>query len=229
MIRTVLAFLLLFAQYIPAGGRASTVLPPPPIRGTSQFTSGSGAPSSINIPLPTGTAAGDFAILFADAAYNITATSGWTTIRLYNGGTWNVYIADKAIDSGDVSAGFATVSAGGNFDMTGVMITFVGATGGIREFQDVTPGAYTNPQTLSTTSAPLTSDEGVFFTTQRGSCAVDITPAVGSLNPTYTQTVTSSNSHTKFGVQQMLGGVQTTSYSCPGGFPLFFIQIVVKH
>ena len=68
-------------------------------------------------------------MLFVGAAYNISAVpSGWTSLYIFNTGTWNGLAASRLLTSGDIATGSVTVSFTGSYDYVGYVVTFIGAT-----------------------------------------------------------------------------------------------------
>lgn len=202
-------------------------IPVPTLRCSSIVGSGAGTPSSLAIPICGAAQAGDFALLFGDAAFNITAVSGWTTIELANGASWDLYAASKTLSSGDISTGTVTFTAAGGFDMVGSITVFIGATSGVREFESHNGcGCYN----LTTTSGVLSSDVGVYWSSSRTAGAPTIAP--GSGIATSLQTNTTSNAPTKSALwdQFMAGGAQTNVYSNVGGLDtnMQSIQVIVE-
>lgn len=195
-------------------GLAPTLVFTPVIRGSSSAGTGAGTANNLTVPLPTGSQSGDLALLFATAAFNITAVSGWTTIVLDNGFVWDMYAAWKILNSTDISTGSVNYTAAGSFDMAATMVTFIGPTAGIREFQDATT---LSMYSLTTNSAVLPTDVGIYFQGDRIGTTVAVTPGFGSV--TTLQTVVTSNNPTncKLWDQIMAGGVQTNVYNNPGG------------
>jgi hypothetical protein len=153
----------------------------PVIRGSGLVASGSA--SSLTVTLPSGTQAGDFAVIFFAGDFTPSLPSGWTSIATDSTGTGlTALAASKTLTSGDISTGSVTVSMGGTQDCTLAIVTFIGATGGVREFEQ---GVATSPGTITnvTSGAVLNTDAAIYFAAQRagttGSTLPTITPGSG--------------------------------------------------
>jgi|GEM_PF-6016770 len=161
---------------------AATVLQPN-IRGSNSTTSTTG---SITISLSGGTLAtnpaqaGDLVLLHVANGWSPSVPSGWATISpVPPTSVWFAFTASKILTSGDISTGSITISTGGVFNAIAELYVFIGATGGVREFvrSDTAGGNYTT--TLTTSSAVLATDVGVYFGSVRtgsGTGSVSISP-----------------------------------------------------
>lgn len=160
MIRTLVA-LLLFAQYVPSGGRfPSGVLPAPTIRGTGLLYFYG---ATQDITWPSGTVAGDFAVIELGGNNNLSSTpTGWTLNNSSNGvgGTGGGSVISKVLNSSDISAGKVTLTLSGAFTNIAGITTFVGATGGIREVDGANTGG---SNTLTTSGSVGVHDAGIYF------------------------------------------------------------------
>ena len=127
----------LSGQVLQSGGSGANVswsgavvvgnaLPQPSIRGSGIQSSSA---SNFTVSWPSGTAAGDFAIIFGLHGFNIITPPGWTTLANITGSS-NVSGAafSKVLTSGDITTGSVTVSAGGSFNGVFAIVTFVGST-----------------------------------------------------------------------------------------------------
>lgn len=192
-------------------------IPVPTLRCSSSAGTGSGTPSTLAIPICAAAQAGDFTLFFCDAAFNISAVGGWTTIILHNGTSWNSYIASKALSSGDITAGSITCTAAGGEDIVGAMATFIGATSGVREDQ-TTGFTATYPATLTSSSAVLSTDVGIYWNSGRtsGLDTPTITPGSGTVATLQSITTTHDGSMSLLVTQFPAGGVQSNIYSFMG-------------
>ncbi len=185
----------------------------------------SASASSITVGLPAGSAAGDLALLFATAAFNLTNPSGWTSIDGAGGLTWNILITQKTLSSGDISTGNVTVNAAGSFDIIGAIAVFVGSLS-VREFQDNLNAAGTSTATLTTTGAVTSSDELIYFTSTRTGTAPSITPGSGST--VSLQSATTANADAVLKRQNAPGGALGVLYGFSSAVSNF-IQVVVTN
>lgn len=128
------------------------------IRGATQYTD-QGSSGNRNLSLPSGTTAGDDALLLYFNAASLTswtgAPTGWTEV-FEDSFTSHGQIAgatkDAAIDSTDVSNGYVTVNIPASFNSIAVvLITYDGADATVMDVTPVTRAAtsdFTNPSVL---------------------------------------------------------------------------------
>jgi hypothetical protein len=119
--------------------------------------------SSVNIPFPAGTIAGDIVVIHWENGFAVsTCPTGWTPFWISNnGGTWtNQGCAAKIMTAGDIATGFVTVTAGGAFNGTYGAITLVGTT--VATFDKFEH--YDSPGSSSIASAAVTGMGGVSTT-----------------------------------------------------------------
>jgi hypothetical protein len=178
----------------------------PTIRG-SYIQSASG--SSFTVPWPSGTQAGDLAVVFVGAALHAgSAVSGWTAFAAAASPFfWNGSGFSKTLDSGDISTGSVTVTLGDPFQTVIGIVIFVGAPS-IRTSvgsRDVPPGT---PVTLTTDSSPVSGDLAIYFGSNRGN-STDTTDRGTGL-----QTVSAANgSGVLVGEDLASGGAQTINFT----------------
>ncbi len=197
------------------------------LRGTA-MTSGSGP--TLTLSLPSGTSAGDLAIIFVGAEDNSISlsTSGWTTLN-QAGGLYVVgWTFSKILTTSDITAGSVTITLMSRDDAVFTLDTFVGATWGIRE-TDVQEygGSFTSPVSgPSTTIAVTNTDAGLYFAFNHSAStdAIDhglmqdaANDGVGASGVLNFQSISSSGSFTP-----------TFTYSSPGtGY--YQSLVIVKH
>jgi hypothetical protein len=147
------------------GGGSVTPTGAPILRGTGSgaFTSG----STVTVPWPAGTQAGDLVVISVGHCYGLSVPSGWTSNYLSNGTTWDCLICSKVLTSGDISTGHVVVSASNSQNNTYEVVSFIGATGGIRE-TDATYVTNIVTTPITTSGAVAASDGAIYF----GSCRV---------------------------------------------------------
>lgn len=184
--------------------------------------------NNITISLPTGSLAGDLAVLFVSAGAGVTNPSGWTIQYQNSAGLWTILATTKVLSSGDISAGNVTINCpAGSFDMAAAMVTFVGAGGGVRETEG--SGGTTATLTNTTTGAVLSSDTAVYFSSIRvGSGSLAIVPASGSA--TVLQSGSTANAASLLADQAMPGGALavTTTPSPNVGSGYVAVQVIVE-
>lgn len=108
------------------GGGGGT---PPTVRGSNIQASSA---ATYNVNFPSGTIAGDLAVLFIGSAFPISAVpSGWTQIDAEGTANWLGATLIKRLTSGDITTGHVTVNMTGTFASTLAIVTFAGGTGGV--------------------------------------------------------------------------------------------------
>lgn len=231
MLALLLSPLLFFSQLINTGPSRKVFTSTTPHIRCSASISTSTAVSSLAIPICSGAQAGDFTLVFCNSAFNISNIATWTSILNHGGNTWNSIIESKLLSSGDISTGSVTCNASGGFDMVGATVSWIGATsGGVREFQ-TTGFTATFPLPLTSSSAVLSTDAGVYWSSGRRTSvtAASITPGGGgpTTNLGSTPEVT-TDSYSLLVDQLPAGGVQTNVYNWTGlGANYDAIQIFV--
>jgi hypothetical protein len=202
------------------GGIAPATTLIPVIRGSSVGSTASA--SSVVIPLPTGSLAGDFALLCASCGFSVSVPSGWTSVFLINGLTNDVVIASKILTSGDITTGSVTVTSASAYNWIPTMVTFVGATGGVREVHSNNGAGSSVVDTLTTSSSVLSTDAGIFFGAGRTTPPLTISP--GNLLQTLG---TSGANYGALYDLSMPGGVSNIAFSFPGAGAGFTDVVVI--
>jgi hypothetical protein len=136
----------------------------PSIRGTGIQASSA---SSYTVSWPSGTVAGDLALLLCGHGWNASAPTGWTTNDNQSGSAWNGAVFSKTLTSSDITAGSVTVSFAGSFDGVVAIVTFVGGTAGIRETDAQRNGSGASVIVLASSTAVLDTDTAVYFASNR--------------------------------------------------------------
>lgn len=95
------------------------------IRGTGIQASSAG---SYVVPWPSGTAAGDTALIFVGAGWSASTPSGWTLLDSQVAGSWNGFAFTKILDSTDISNGSVTITMSNTFDSTVAIATIKSAS-----------------------------------------------------------------------------------------------------
>lgn len=147
----------------PSGGGGGTVTAPN-IRGTAiQASNG----ASYTVTWPSGTLAGDLAVIFGGHGFGLNAPAGWTTLDNQTGTNFNGAAFSRVLNSADITAGSVTVTVAGTFNGVLSIVTFVGATGGIRSWVAQRNGSGSSSITLNTDGSPLTTDMMLYFGSNR--------------------------------------------------------------
>lgn len=161
------------------GGGGGTL---PTVRGSGIQTVGT---STMTVAWPSGTLAGDLAIIFTGSDFFPTIPSGWTVLDANTGPNWEGVTIAKVLTSGDITAGAVVVTFGGTGGAVGSIITFDGATAGVFGLQKLWSGTSGTSSQLS-----LPSDSagglGVYFASSRANQTITIS------NGTQIQTISSS-------------------------------------
>lgn len=196
----------------------------PVVRGTGiKSTNG----STFTISWPAGTQAGDLAIIFYGGGWNVSGPpAGWTQNQTTgNSSSFGGVVLSKVLTGADISAGSVSVNEYGSYDGTAAIVTFVGATAGIREVDygwNSTGAATVN---VNTSAGVLGSDTAVYFGSNRA--ASTDTMNRGTLKG---QANDGSNASGDLYIENMTsaGGITTTgSYSVPGN-GYYQATVVVK-
>lgn len=192
--------------------------------------------SSFAIPFPAGTVAGDMTIVFLSAmpVQTIAIPSGWTQLDQVSSGNEAAVVFYRVVTSGDISTGSVTVAFTSAAKFGYSIASFIGATGGIRDFKSTYTNTLTSPYTLSTTQGTSVrlSDYSLYF----GSNNSGFTGPGGN-GPTCTQGVVlnSFNPGTGNNVgvslyaarQSVAGGTTVTfDYSTPGAGPAQYQALI---
>lgn len=104
------------------GGGGGT---PPTVRGSNIQN---GNASSYTVTWPTGTVAGDLAVILAGHGFGVNSPSGWIVLDNQAGSNANGAMFAKVLTSTDITTGSVTITTGGGYFGIIVCVTFVGAT-----------------------------------------------------------------------------------------------------
>lgn len=139
------------------------------IRGSASATFSA---SSVAISWPSGTVAGDYAIIAYFQGCGGTIPSGWAmqvpgnqTLGNYGTGSFYGMLITRILTAGDISTGSVTITAGCGFDGITQIVTLVGASSGFREI-NYTNGA--SPVTLTSSVNIISGDLALYFAQDRG-------------------------------------------------------------
>jgi hypothetical protein len=80
--------------------------------------------SSATFTLPTGSAAGDWCLMFVAHGFSVTAPTGWTVFKNLTGTNWNGAAFEKELTSADITAGTVSLSFSGVYFGIVAGITF---------------------------------------------------------------------------------------------------------
>jgi hypothetical protein len=101
------------------GGGGGT---PPTLRGTDIVDVNNA--NNVTVPFPTGTIAGDLAIVAANHAWNINTPAGWTSLSNLAGSNTNGGCFYKYLDAADITAGSINFSFGGTYYGVAAIATY---------------------------------------------------------------------------------------------------------
>ena len=191
------------------------------LRGSGIQTSSA---SSYTVNWPSGTAAGDLAIIMVGGGFGVNSLpSGFVFIDTQVGGNWNGSAMAKILTSGDISTGHCTVGMSGTFDTTVAIATFVGATGGLSGLTSIRSG--TGSTTAITAPFPPGNAQYILYF---GSTRANTTAV--SANGSVLQSATTSTNATGAlyaGSQPALGNSNTFTFGTAGsGYYAVSIGIV---
>jgi hypothetical protein len=163
---------------------------------------------------PTGSVAGDRAVIIAGHGWNVSGPSpgGWTQLDLQSGTNWNGAAYTKLLSSTDISNGFVRMFFGGSYAGAVGGVVFVGATGGIRTDNASRNGSGSTSRTVTTDSTPQAGDYAIAF----GSARIN---AVASCNLASQLDAKQQNngSFVLNGGVLASGGAQSSTFSYGGG------------
>lgn len=134
--------------------------------------------TTATIALPAGTVLNDLAYLYIGGGCGGVVPAGWVsipnvesvqTLPRYGGGTYNIVAVAKVLDSTDISNGNITVTAGCSFNSVAIIVTLVGNSSGIREW-DGSQGT-SSPATITTSANPQNGDLALYFSGNRSAGA----------------------------------------------------------
>jgi hypothetical protein len=132
-------------------------------RGSTGGSNGSSSPVAVSFP--SGFAVGDTAFIFLGTNWTPTTPSGWTLLpRLSNSFSWQVYIYQKTLSSGDGSSVSIALAGSGFFKAAYCCNVITGAIGGIRYLAQAEVNQFTSTsQIISTDTTPLVGDYAMYF------------------------------------------------------------------
>lgn len=136
--------------------------------------------ASVNLPLPAGSAAGDFAIVAAANGWDVLLTPGWTDLSNMPGTNFNGRAFYKLLDATDITAGYIVVSTSNAYYGNAGITVFVGAVGGVGTVVAGRSGSSTGTRNLGLPGSSNT-DVIVVFGGARGNGAVAFAPNTASV------------------------------------------------
>lgn len=158
------------------GGGGGVAVTPAVIRGSGIQSSSS---ASYTVNFPAGTLAGDRAVIFVGHAFGINVPTGWSALDDKPGTNWGGTTITRVLTATDIATGSVNVTTGGAFNGVVAIVTFVGATGGIRLPAYASRNASgAASRTLATDGSPVTSDMVIAFGSNRNASANTISYGV---------------------------------------------------
>lgn len=146
------------------------------VRNTSSAITGL---SSITISLPSGSLAGDLAIMFVSGQNVISNPSGWTVLQNSSAANWSQGATySKSLTPGDISTGSVTVSSTGAV-ITGAIVDLYGPGILVRESHNASANAATGTVNLTASGSVVSSDLGIYWASCR--CSANPTINLGSV------------------------------------------------
>lgn len=189
-----------------AGGGSS-----PTIRGYRLTTTAGGG--IIDWYWPTGSVVGDRAAVLIGHGWHVSSTpGGWTQLEYLSGSFWNFSIYTKLLDSTDIANGFGRFFFGGSSHGAIGGVTFVGATGGIRDSVASRNGSGATSRSVSTDGTPQAGDYVLALGSARvtGTATCDLATQLAAQN-------TGEGCFTLNGGVLVSGGTKTANFTYPGG------------
>lgn len=150
-----------------SGGGGGTA---PTLRGTGIQASNTSSPV---VAFPTGTVAGDLAVVFLGGGFGLSSTpAGWSLLDNVSGTNWAGATLVKSLVASDIATGSVTISMSGGFDVAVAIATFVGTPIGFRGLSSSrnASGSATITQTFGLSSQlefPSTNDMALYFGSNR--------------------------------------------------------------
>jgi hypothetical protein len=156
------------------GGGGGTTATTPTIRATSIASFNA---SSVTIPWPAGTVAGDLVIIFVSDGYAVNSPTGWTILNNTGPNDWaDGLTAAKLMTSADITAGSATITLVGPYNGVAAAVTVDGST--FTHVREVT--ALRSGGSASYSSAAIAG----MFTAADTDLILGFTYIRGAMNPT---------------------------------------------
>lgn len=137
---------------------------PPTIRGSNIQSSNN---STFTVSWPTGTIAGDLAVIFGGSGWSFNNPSGWFLLDNRAGANANGAMWAKVLTSGDISTGSVTITSVNAYFGCIACLTFQGATSAVIGFNGFQNGGPSSPVSLSQTGF-VGGAMGVFWGYTRG-------------------------------------------------------------
>jgi lysophospholipase L1-like esterase len=144
------------------------VAPAGPVLRGSGIQASSG--TTFTVAWPSGTAAGDLAIIFASSAFYVTTPpAGWTLLdHETTTSNWAGSVFYRYLNSADITATSVPVTFSGAFDASIGIATFVGATIGVRTTQFLQNSTGSTSVTVPSDGSPLVGDYALYWGSNRG-------------------------------------------------------------
>ena len=193
----------------------------PQIRGSGIQTNWA---SPYTVSFPTGTIAGDFAVVLVGNSYPVSTPSGWSVADAPTDTYFNGNVFYKTLNASDISAGSVTLTSSGANQSSTAIITFQGATAGIRETESLLAGEGTSATSVlqtATDSSIAATDIAIYFGSNRATSTDTV--SLGTL----LQTVNGGCLYTQTG---LAAGVplQPTFYYSANALGYYQATVIVK-
>lgn len=199
------------------------------IRGSACQATTSTSTATVN--WPTGTIAGDEAIIFGGSAFNTSLPSGWTdspatgSAYFVTGSVWDGTAFWRTLNSGDISTGHVDISIAGTFDVTFCIVTFAGSPT-IREVDcgsNVPPFSsdpacrtgpqFSSPQGVTTLSGVVPSDILLLFGSARTSGSGGTRTVAFGMGHVLQFADSGTNAYAQLGYDCLASGVTTDVFT----------------
>jgi hypothetical protein len=211
-----------YTGYTGPAGSSST----PNIRGTGIQASSA---SSFTVSWPTGTVAGDLAIIFTCGGYTATTPANWTSIDYVSQSDWTKNVFWKVLNSTDITNGSVTVSYNGTYDACTAIITLKGAYNIKYPITSQINQSGSSSITLNTTSnasqVAFTTNLAIYFCANRANSVDTIADPYATL--TQQKTVSQGNASGTLYTGAPAGGNLNPTFSYATAGTLGNYQIVM--
>ena len=139
-----------------------------------------GFQSTYALAFPSGTVAGDLAIIFIGHGYSINLPTGWTSLNVASGVNFNSLVAYRYLTTADITTGSVTITTPTAYFGVWSIVTLGGAAGGIRTGVYLNSGTGGASRSLATDGSPQTSDVAIYFAGNRSGTGATNTISLGT-------------------------------------------------
>lgn len=128
--------------------------------------------NSIAFSLPPSSAAGDLCVIEASHGWGVTTPSGWVQLFNQTGSNTNGAAFCRLLTAADISTGSVTISFAGTYYGVVKGVTYVGCTGGLRQYAFSRNSSGSSTRNVTTASGPQTGDHAIYMGEGRGNTTI---------------------------------------------------------